>query len=208
VVTPLAPSSEPGGNAAYVARDTVGGGLFGRRGDGELGVSVDAARSRSALPVSRGLTDPVPEDPAYSLVFHLRRSFRTSESFAIGLAGDVGWLRVPILLGGQDREQDSAGIFRAAIIPSWRSGALAVFGGLHLTNDFEVPATTTIDEDHSSEAFASGYAAFATAGASVELGGGLKLATQVAKPFASTTPHGVQVDVVLGIELGAPAAAR
>jgi hypothetical protein len=139
-------------------------------------------------------------------VFHLRRSLRTSESFAIGLAGDIGWLRVPILLGGKERDQNSAGIFRGAIIPSWRSGPLAVFGGLHLTNDFEVPATTTIDEDHSSEARASGYAAFVTAGASVELGGGLKLATQVAKPFGSTAPHGVQLDVVLGFELGEPAA--
>ena len=209
VVTPLEPASAPTGSSTYVARDTIGGGLFVRAGETELGMSVDAARSRSAVPVGPMVQDPVPEGPAYSVVFALRRAIRASESVSVGLAGEFGLVGVPIRLGDGGRSSsDSAGIYRVAIVPSWRAGALALFGGMHLTNDFEVPSEITIDPDHSSEASASGAVFIASAGASVRIGDGLKLSTQIAKPFTSTVEHGVQLDVVLGFELGAPAAPR
>lgn len=208
VVTPLQPASASTGSSTYVARDTIGGGLFVRAGTAELGVSLDAARSRSAVPAGPMVTDPVPEGPAYAMVFALRHALRASESVSVGLSGELGLVRVPILLGGNSRSSDTTGLYRGAIVPSWRSGALALFGGLHITNDIEVPSTVTVDSDSGAEASASGAVFIASAGASVRIGDSLKLSTQIAKPFASTADHGVQLDVVLGFELGDPAPPR
>jgi len=196
-----ASAATSGGQSAYVARDVLGGSVFGRIGDGELGVSLDVVRSRNASPMTaEAELAPAPLDNGYTLSINARRSVSLDDGWAIGLAGDLGWTKVPILFG--DRESsDIAALYRAALVPSHRSGAVTVFGSLQLTNEIMVPATVT-GRSPDPEASAGGLAVVPTLGASVRIGEGVKLTAQLAQPFNTPIDYGPQVELALGYELG------
>lgn len=194
--------SEADNHSAYVARDVIGGGIFGKKGDAELGVSLDTVRSRNAAPLIADVkSDPIP-DAGYTLTFSARHSMAVDNGFRVGLSADLGWTKVPITRGG-DHVSDTAPLYRAAIVPSYRSGAVTVFASVQMTNDILVPNLVTItDDDQDAEATVGGAALIPSAGASVRIGDGVTLTTQIAKPFNTTVEHGPQLDFTLGYELG------
>ncbi len=193
-------------HSAYVARDTLGGGVFGMMGESELGVSFDSVRSRHSAPltIDAGVEPPLDED-GYTITFSARRSLPLDNGWSVGIAGDLGWTKVPIVRDDREHVSDTAPLFRAAIVPSYQSGPVTLFASLQLTNDIVVPELVT-GSGSDAEASAGGAAVIPTVGASVRVGGGVKLTTQVARPYNTPVEHGPQLELSLGYEFGDPPA--
>lgn len=189
-------------HSAYVARDVLGAGVFGRKGEVELGASFDHVRSRNAAPMTSdaGATAG-PTNSGYTVSVSLRRSMPLDNGWAIGLAGDLGWTKVPILRDNTAQVSDTAALYRAAIVPSYKSGAVTLFASVSLTNDIVVPSTVTVT-DNEAEANASGAAIVPAAGATVRFGDGVKVTTLVARPMNTAVEHGPQLELSLGYEFG------
>jgi hypothetical protein len=207
-LTELEPKDDrPSGN--YIARDHLGFSLRTRSPmspNTDVGASVDIAWSKGAEPVNTGL-DAKPDDAAWSAMMGARHSIPVGEQMRVGLALDMGFVVVPVRVGGSRVEHDPAFAAAFAIVPSWRSGPLALFGGIHIVSEVDVPRTLVVDDSSDApEARADGAAVIFAAGASVELDSGLHLRGQIAKPMSSEyADHGVQIDLGLAFDFGAPA---
>ncbi len=196
--------SDANQHSAYVARDVLGGGVFKAFGATELGLSVDRARSRAATPMTTDVaTERAPSSGADTYTFSLRRAVLLQDGWSLGLAGDLGWTSVPIRRSDGATTSDSAPLLRAAIVPSYRAGALTVFASLQVTNDIDVPATITVDPDTDAKVSADGGALIPTAGASVRIGD-FALRTQLSKPLNTAVDHGAQLELALAYQFGEP----
>jgi hypothetical protein len=189
-------------HSAYVARDVIGGGVFGMAGETEIGASFDHIRSRNATPMTAeaGALE-APTESGYTVTFSVRRSMPLDNGWAVGIAGDLGATKVPIVRDDARRVSDIAGLYRVALVPSYKSGPLTLFASLQMTNDIVVPDTIDTSDDEG-EASASGTVIVPAAGASVMLGDGVKVTTQIAKPLNTTVEHGPQLELSLGYEFG------
>ena len=205
VVQELAQTDEhPTGN--YVSRDHLGVAFRTSAPQSpatEIGVEVDTAWSRRAEPTRPGLDAP-PSDAAWSFVAGARHSLAVGPQVRIGLGVDLGLVSVPVRVGSSDTERDEAPIFRLGVVPSYRAGPIALFGGLHVASEIEVPAALVIEDSFDApEARAEGVAVIATGGVSYTTPSGLYLLAQVAKPMASElAEHGLQLDLAIGFDLG------
>jgi hypothetical protein len=202
--TPTRPGP-PDNTAAFTALTVFGGGAFLKRGDAEFGASLEVATPRDATPTTKEIAETPPHEVVIAGVASARRSLRTSfAGFAIGLAGELGFVRIPMFVNGR-RENAVQGMYRIGIVPSWRTGGLTVFGGLTFASTPEIPAEVQIEGGTRAETDVGSAAIITSVGASVVLDEGITLTTRAAKPWATTADHGLQLDLVLGFELGDPA---
>lgn len=207
VLTALEPNDDrPTGD--YIARDHVGFAVR-RQAPGspgtDVGAAVDLAWAKAADAANTGLP-AAPKDAAWSVTVGARHAIAVAPDVRVGLGVDLGFVTVPIRMDGSSTERDEALTMGACVVPSWRSGPLAVFGGLHVVSEVDVPRTLVVDDSSDApEARADGAAVVLAAGASIELDSGVHLQGQLAKPLASEYgDHGVQLDLALGFDLGAP----
>jgi hypothetical protein len=107
-------------------------------------------------------------------------------------------------MGGTGVERDEAPVLQLGVVPSFRSGPVALFGGLHVTSEVYVPSTLVVEDSFDApEARGEGAAVIATAGVSLTTSSGMHLLAQIAKPMASEfADHGMQLDLSIGFDLG------
>jgi hypothetical protein len=177
----------------------------------DLGIEVDTAWSPSST-TRDGVRIAAPEDHVIDFAMAFRTSPLVSRdnNMRLGFVANLGAHSVPIVRGDDPRgevERDAAILFRAALVPSIRHGAITVFGSFGLATESEVDATVVVaggDGDPGVVAENSGIAMTAAVGARVDLGGGGFATARISDAFTDeqNRHYGPQVDVGLGFDLG------
>lgn len=198
-------------SGAAVARNQAGVALRRKIGEQvDIGLEVDGAWSPSPATRSGALID-APEAPVIDVAFALRGAAPVSDDAAVrvGWVVNAGVHEAPIRRDGGGRiQRDAAFLFRAAIVPSLRRGAVTVFGSLGLATETDVPATVLItnsDGDPGVVHDTTGAALTVAAGASIELGSGARVTARVGDAFSRGVDaghYGPQVDVGLAFDVG------
>lgn len=199
-------------SAAAIAGKQAGGALRVRIKEvADLGVEVDTAWSPSST-TRDGVRISAPDDHVidYALAFRSSPLVSADNNLRLGLVANLGGHSVPIVRGDSPLgpvQRDHALLFRAALVPSIRRGAVTVFGSFGLATDTDVAATVFVagdDGDPGVVAESSGIAVTAAVGARVELGGGGFATARLSDAFTdeANEHYGPQVDVGVGFDLG------
>jgi hypothetical protein len=209
VVTDVSAGPEGDNSAIYVARHHASLAVRGGYRGLDTGFELDLAWVRGARPIHPGLGPPPDADVAIGVSFPVRYSVSLAEELRLGVGVTMGVVSVPIRYSGRT-ERDEAGTFALALVPSWRAGNLVLFGGLAFASEIDVPGRLVVDSSFDvPEARAAGGGVVLSAGATAVFASGLRLTGQVARPTTTRiADHGVQVDLLLGFELGEPRRSR
>lgn len=195
-----------GGSAAAVARNQAGGALRFKASElVDVGVEIDSAWSPTS--VSRdGVPVAAPDEPVVGVAFAVRGSTHpTAEGLRLGWALNLGGESSPIDRSGGNLSRDEAFLFRAALVPSIKRGAVTFFGSFGLASESDVPSSVYVggnEDDPGVQANATGAVFAAAAGATVDLGSGAHLSARIGDAFADDHHYGPQVDVGLAFDLG------
>ncbi len=197
-------------NQQAVSRRHAGAALQVRGGGGlDFQFDVDGAWSPTATTVSGGAID-APDAAVVSVTTGARLASPISDDVRLGVAIDIGGTSMPIRRSDSgDVERAVAFVGRMALVPSYRSGIVTVFGTAGLTTETEVPPTVTWDELEESDpgvtAGVSGMAMVVGAGATVDAGNGARITARIGDTFSDHVRggrYGTQVDVGLSFDLG------
>lgn len=207
VVSPVGDGEKESGN--YVARQHADLSLRGARGNGDVGFQLGVGwtkGSEGAQPVLGPKPDSI---GAITGKFVGHYALPVNDQFRLGIGFGMGMISVPITYGDTTRtERDEALAVDLALVPSWRSGPLAIFGGINFTSEAYVPRQIIADDSFDyPEASTDGAIVF-NAGASYTLPSGLHLMGALAKPVSDLAEHGLQVDVSIGFDFGSQPAPR
>jgi hypothetical protein len=175
------------------------------RGAFDAGATLSIAWTHDAEPGSAGLGPPPSQDTALSFTFGARHAFSLADTMRLGVGFDMGFATVPVRLDGGS-ERDEAFLFDLSLVPSYRAGPVAIFGGLHIQSEVNVPRALVVDDSFDApEAEADGGAVVIAAGASYHAPGGLVIIGQLARPTGSSyAEHGLQVDLTFAFDFGEP----
>lgn len=202
--------SPTGGSAAAIAGKQAGGALRLRvREVADLGVELDTSWAPSST-TRDGARIAAPDEHVleWALAFRSAPLVSGDENLRVGFVANVGGHRAPIVRGDDPRGEvahDTALLFRAAVVPSIRRGAVTVFGSFGLASESEVASSVFLPSgDPDVVAETSGFAMTLAAGARVELGGGGFATARVSDAFTdeANMHYGPQVDVGIGFDLG------
>lgn len=198
--TPL--DADGGGN--FVARTHSGVGLRGGVGDTDVGVEAELAWTEGAQPASRGLGEPPEYDFATTITGSVRHSFGVADGVRLGVGLESGFTSVPVRLDGGKTEYDEAVLWGFSLVPSWRSGPVTIFFGMHASTETNVPRTVLSEWSFDiPEAKAAGGVAVWNAGVSWAAESGLRLTASAGRPYgAQWANHGLQVDLAIGYDFG------
>lgn len=197
-------------SGAAVARNEAGAALRFRTGaSADVGLEVDGAWGPTARTRQGDLVD-APDDAVLDVALAVRGSTRTGDGgLRLGWVANLGVHSTPIERdGGGGAQRDEALLFRAAIVPSLRRGAVTLFASLGLASETDVPAVVVVAggaDDPGVQAHAVGAAFTAAAGATVDLGRGARLTGRIGDAFSgrgAASHYGPQVDVGLAFDLG------
>jgi hypothetical protein len=202
---------EPNGNTssgAYVAREYTGGALRVGHGNTDAGLEVDLGWVKGSEPVDSSLGPRPDADVVSTFLMSVRHSFELAPHVRLGTGFAFGFVDVPIALGGANTEHDGAAAVQLAVVPSYRSGPLVLFGGLDIVSEVDVPRTVVASDPFDTpEARAQGGSVVVSAGASVVFDSGLRLTAQLARPTGSDLAHqGLQLDLGVAFDFGQPPA--
>jgi len=202
VLTPV--GEEPDGTSGnYIAHHHSDLILRGARGNSDAGIELGLAWTEGSEAAAPNL-GPRPEaTAAITTKFTARHSLRLADNIRLGAGFSFGFVSVPIRESAADTERDEAPVFELALVPSYRTGAIAIFGGLNFTTETYVPRTIVVDDSYDTPEAISRGAVVMSAGASYSLPSGLHLMAQLAIPTASDLArHGLQLDLGVGFEFG------
>lgn len=211
VMTPVGDGDKESGN--FVARQHSDLALRTARGDFDAGLEVGIAWTKGAQAASPELGPKADSSGAVTVKFSGRHSFKLNDQLRLGAAVSMGVVSVPVVLSADpsNTENAEALVFEVGIVPSWRSGPLAIFGGINFTNDTYIPRSVVVDgsdlDSEVPEANADGAVVF-SAGMSYTLPSGLHLTAQLGQPLSELAHHGLQLDLGLGFDFGSQPAPK
>jgi hypothetical protein len=199
-------------SGAAIARKQAGAALRFRAGQSaDFGLEVDREWSPSKT-TSDGVRVAAPDDAVVDVALAMRASAKVSDNddLRIGFAFNLGGHSTPIVRGEDptgDVQRDTSLLFRAAIVPSYRTGNVVFFGSLGLATESDVPASVFVtggDDDPGVVAENSGAAFTMAAGARVDVGSGAHVTARSGDAVTDATigHYGPQVDVALGFDVG------
>jgi hypothetical protein len=194
-------------SGAAVAKSSAGGAVRFRANElVDFGVEVDSSWSptrdtRDGSPIDG------PDDAVIGVAVAVRGTTRpTAEGLRLGWVANLGAESAPIVRDNDVRvSRDEALLFRAALVPSLKRGAVTLFASLGLATETDVPATVSVEgsEDDPGTVHDAVGAVFAgAAGVSVDLGSGAHATARVGDAFTDNGNYGPQVDVGLAFDLG------
>ncbi len=198
---------DTGGSAAAVTQKQVGGAIRFRSGENvDFGVEIDGAWSPTAS-TRDGATVAAPENAVVDVAFAVRGSTRPNgNGVRLGWVANLGGSSSPIVRDNSGYvSRDEAFLFRAALVPSFRTGIVTLFGSFGISTEADVPRTVYVDgneDDPGVQANTTGGAFTVAAGASIDLGNGARLTGRVGDALNSEGNYGGQVDVGLAFDVG------
>lgn len=212
MTTTLASSIEDEGrpvgqSGAAVAQNQAGGAVRFKAGElVDFGVEIDSAWSPTAA-TREGARIAAPDDAVVGVAFAVRGATNASnEGMRLGWVVNMGGESSPIFRANEGYvSRDEAFLFRAALVPSIKRGAVTLFGSLGLSSESDVEAEVYVDgseEDPGVQASATGGVFAVAAGASVDLGSGAHLSARIGDALGNESNYGPQVDVGLAFDLG------
>ncbi len=201
VVTPVGDGDKPSGN--FVSRQHTDLSVRGSRGNTDVGFQLGVGWTKGASEASPALGPKPDSMGAITGEALVRHSFPINEDFRLGTGIGMGIISVPITYGDTTQtENDEALAFELSVVPSWRKGPLALFGGINFTTEAYVPRQIIAEDGFDyPEATTDGAIVF-SAGASYTLASGLHLQGALAKPVSDLAQHGLQIDVSIGFDFG------
>lgn len=208
VVTPVGDGDKESGN--FVARQHSDLSLRGARGNSDFGMQLGAAWTKGSEAASPNLGPKPDASAAITVKVAGHHSFQLNDQFRLGVGFATGMVSVPIVISANpgNTERDEALDFELALVPSYRVGPLAVFGGFNITSEAYVPRAILVDDSYDVPEATTDGAVVLSAGASYTLPNGLYLMGQLAKPVSDLAEHGLQLDVSIGFNFGTKPAPR
>lgn len=197
-------------NGGVIARHQFGGAIrFARGGRTDLGFTFDAARSEGAVPVGVGEVAPPRKSTTFGLGIAIRRAVEASPDWNVGISGSlIAWTVILREDSGTNNDDSAeAAELSFSIVPSYRAGAVVLFGGMTLATEVYVPesyvkTTTNGDSDNSEDpAGASNIVAIFSAGARFDVSETAWLSLRVAQPMNSQGDDVPMVDASLGVDI-------
>lgn len=203
--------------AALLAPDDSGAAVTRHEGGGAvrvrvneviaLGVEVDGAWSPSATNRA-GTPLTAPDAPILAGALTVRASHPLGNGVALGWAVDLGAQAVPVDrvdITPTESARPSTALARFALVPTIRRGPVAVFGSIGYATDADVPAEVDSSSGQARAVVTNTSGALVVAaGATFDLGRGLRLSTRIGDAFAGAVPaghYGPQVDVGLAVDV-------
>jgi len=222
-------STQAPASIAAVTRKQVGASArFRANARTDLGFEVDGSWDPTVHDVDGHVVD-APHETAVTVVATLRTAVRVDEHATIGFALDVGGSSTPIyraneqvtfnddytfLQPGETQPpigRDIAPVARLNVVPSYKVGALTVFGSLGASTVTGVPPIIRwvddggSDDDPGVQTSVDGVALTAAAGISFEANQRTHMTARIsdaASPQVAAGHYGPQVDVGLSFDLG------